>query len=389
MNNYKSHFKHCLLALENKLHFAAHSHHLWPDSAKVGHDAFFKHSVEFLDQKWGHIFTHIVPSVRMHIARLIGHLHPEDIVLAPNTHELVFRLLSTFEKKLIKVLTTDSEFYSFDRQIKRMSELNMVEIETIKMSGVWDDRSLFMNEFKKALSKKPDIFFLSQVFFNSGQALTTQEILELYQAKSPETMMVVDGYHGFAALPFDMKLFKRDLFYLGGGYKYAMSGEGVAFMVVPHRPFKPMNTGWFAEFSLLEHTKTSEVQYSEGASAFWGATQDPSGWYRFSAVWDAWEENGIGPTEIHEHVGKLQTFFLERLPESLTQYCKLIKSTKSSHHGHFLTFEFFDLKTIQDFMLKAQLAGMLFDQRGLRLRIGFGLYHTEEDIQKLLKFLQK
>ena len=46
--------------------------------------------------------------------------------------------------------------------------------------------------------------------------------------------VVIDGYHAFMALdrPFGAGA-AASAFYLGGGYKYAMSGEGCAFLHAP------------------------------------------------------------------------------------------------------------------------------------------------------------
>ena len=47
--------------------------------------------------------------------------------------------------------------------------------------------------------------------------------------RNPETLVVIDGYHGFCAVPTSLRAIEDRAFYLAGGYKYAMSGEGVCF----------------------------------------------------------------------------------------------------------------------------------------------------------------
>ena len=76
----------------------------------------------------------------------------------------------------------------------------------------------------------------------------------------------------------------QSAFYLGGGYKYAMAGEGCGFMHAPpgFGPRPPV-TGWFAEFEDLSLPPGS-VGYAPDAMRFMGATFDPSGLYRFNAV---------------------------------------------------------------------------------------------------------
>ena len=88
--------------------------------------------------------------------------------------------------------------------------------------------------------------------------------------------MVIDGYHAFMAIdaPFGPTV-AQSCFYLGGGYKYAMSGEGCAFLHAPpgFGP-RPSVTGWFAEFDDLTLPPGS-VGYAPDGSRFLGATFDP------------------------------------------------------------------------------------------------------------------
>ena len=64
--------------------------------------------------------------------------------------------------------------------------------------------------------------------------------------------MVVDGYHGFMATPTDLSAVADKIFYLSGGYKYAMSGEGAGILHAPDGYcMRPVATGWFAEFGNL------------------------------------------------------------------------------------------------------------------------------------------
>ena len=64
--------------------------------------------------------------------------------------------------------------------------------------------------------------------------------------------VVVDGYHGFMAVETDLSHVAPHVFYLAGGYKYAMAGEGVALMHAPPGfGLRPEITGWYAEFDDL------------------------------------------------------------------------------------------------------------------------------------------
>src|SRR5205085_78711 len=125
---------------------------------------------------------------------------------------------------------------------------------------------------------------------------------------------VVDGYHNFMALPIDFGALANRAFFIAGGYKYAMSGEGVCFMHVPpgYGP-RPVNTGWFAGFSALSSAQQG-VGYASDAGRFRGSTFDAAGLYRFNAVQNWLRDENISVAIIHEHVRSMQKAFLERAP---------------------------------------------------------------------------
>jgi selenocysteine lyase/cysteine desulfurase len=96
LSNPKSLYSRFLKGHEGKLHFAAHSHHFWPDCTREAHLLYWDDCAQLSDEKWGKIFDEVIPKTQKHIAKLLNLKHPEQIVLAPNTHELSARLLSLF-----------------------------------------------------------------------------------------------------------------------------------------------------------------------------------------------------------------------------------------------------------------------------------------------------
>src|SRR4029453_19569937 len=95
------------------------------------------------------------------------------------------------------------------------------------------------------------LFFVSQVFFNSAATAGSLDAIP-GAVRDPQTLVVFDGYHGFMALPTALAGNADRAFYLAGGYKYAMAGEGVCFMHCPEGfAMRPRDTGWFAGFGAL------------------------------------------------------------------------------------------------------------------------------------------
>jgi hypothetical protein len=118
---WKDGFRKFLEADPERLHFAAHSHHFWPDVTFEAHQRAWLDAARLTDEKWDVVFAEVWPEAQRHIAKELSLPNPESIVFAPNTHELVLRLLSCLPGKP-KVVTSDSEFHSFERQTRRLEE---------------------------------------------------------------------------------------------------------------------------------------------------------------------------------------------------------------------------------------------------------------------------
>lgn len=387
-NVYKKYYRRFLDRVPKRLHFAAHSHHYWPDVTRDAVLAYWDDSAAHADHKWGYLWQEVIPRAQHRMAGLLRTYAPEQIVFAPNTHEFVNRLISCFDtSRAIRILSTDSEFHSFRRQCMRLQEAGLVELERVPSQPIED----FVSRFSHAANHGDhDLIYLSHVFFNSG--LVVEPLSDLILSIPSKPMIVIDGYHGFCALPTSLGEIAERVFYIAGGYKYAQSGEGVCFMHVPTGcELRPKNTGWFADFAGLSASDHTRVQYSANGQRFAGATFDPSGIYRFNAVMDLFEREGITIEDIHRHVVRLQARFLTALEEAenmpISRHRLMFSPERK--HGHFLTFS---LPTPEQ---AARLARALADEdvvvdyRYDRLRIGFGMYLDDADIDALIERLAR
>jgi selenocysteine lyase/cysteine desulfurase len=379
--SYKIYYQRFLQANPGVQHFACHSHHYWPDVTREATLAYWDDSAKLVDDKWDLVFGEKVPKVQRQIAQLLGLQAAEQIVFAPNTHELLFRLLSSFDlQKPLKVLASDSEFHSFSRQIKRMAELPNVELLQIATEPF----ATFEQRLVTAAAQfQPDLVFCSQVFFNSGVAITDLTSLVKSLRQVTAATITIDGYHGFMALPTDLSAVEGQIFYLAGSYKYAQGGEGCCFMVVPkHNQLRPLYTGWFAEFGTLNQTKTAQVQYSQDGYQFAGATMDFTALYRLEAVLDLYERQDIRIAAIHQHVQQLQQAFLAELDHQqhplLNRTALLLQDL--AHHGHFLTFRLPSTAQVAELAAYLKQHKIHTDYRGDRLRFGFAPYQDIADV---------
>ncbi len=383
---YRHLYQHFLNACPGQLHFAAHSHHWWPDVTREAQLACWDDAARWRDQKWERLFGERIPRLQQLLAQRLGSDTPGQLVFAPNTHEFVLRLLSCLpDERPLRVLTTTSEFHSLNRQLRRLEEGRHCQVRRLPAEPV---TRLAEGLIDSLTGWQPDLLFVSQVFFDSGLVLA--ELNNVAEAAPDSTLVVIDGYHGFCALPVDLSSVFGRCFYLAGGYKYAQAGEGCCFMhVPPDCRLRPRNTGWFADFDGLEDSGDQPLGYADGGQRFAGATFDACGLYRLQAVLELFDRQQLSTAVIHHYVHSLQQHFLQQLADldhSLLNLSSLVLEP-GRLHGHFYSF---DLPPEQARQLQQQLCdrGVIVDRRGCRLRIGFGLYQTSDDVDALFRILK-
>jgi selenocysteine lyase/cysteine desulfurase len=379
---YKKFYQKFIQANPGVQHYACHSHHYWPDVTFDAVQQCWLDSAKYVDSKWDYFFGNKVPLAQRLISEIIGVDYPEQIVFASNTHEFVSRILSCLSlKKKNRILTTDSEFYSFDRQINRLAEEQNIEIVKVPTEPFHSFERRFLEEASK---NDFDLIFFSHVFFNSGYVFQGYEELLQIVHKS-ETLIVMDGYHGFMAVPTHLKPVQDRLFYVAGSYKYAQGGEGACFLYVPQKAaqsLRPMNTGWFAGFADLAdyQSEKKQISYGDGGSKFAGATLDFTAIYRLIATLELFKKENIKVEDIHQLIKKNQKQFLNDISVIDHEIFQNHISRKNllvydfENHGHFLTFDLKDSKITQEIFKQLLKLKIITDSRGARLRFGFGLY---------------
>ncbi len=201
-----------------------------------------------------------------------------------------------------------------------------------------------------------------------------------------KTLVVIDGYHGFMAVPTDLSAIAGRAFYLAGGYKFGMSGEGVCFLHCPpgYGP-RPRDTGWYAGFSALSGGKP-DVQYGTDGSRFLGATFDVSGIYRFNAVQDWLAREGLTVAKMLDYGRRIERAFIDALGNDKTITAAQLMVPDAAMRARFLAFRTEEAGAITAELLEKNI---IVDFRGDRLRFGFGIYHTEDDARAVAAALAR
>ena len=379
--SYKHLFSRALNAAPGRLHFAAHSHHLWPDASWEGQRACWEDAARLADRKWARVMDEVWPAAQRHVVAELNLPDPATVAFAGNTHDFLVRIASAHPRRPLRILASDGEFHSFRRQAARWAEAGTIRLEVVPVSG-----ADFMDRFLvRARSGEHDLIWISQVMFGSGRVLTwLDKLAELARPEGP--WVVVDGYHGFMAVETDLSQMADRLFYIAGGYKYAMSGEGVALLhAPPGYGARPEITGWYAEIRELS-ALPGRVEYAADARRFLGATFDPSGLYRFVAVRDMLSAEGLDTRRISARAFALKNRLLDQIAGTPLAEAKLVNPPEAGEQARFLAFAHPKASAWQ-----AALAGAnaIVDVRGDVLRVGFGLYQDASDVDAFVELLRQ
>lgn len=376
MSARKDLFARALAAAPERLHLAAHSHHLWPDVTFEAQLQAWQDAARLADRKWDRVLGEIYPAAQADVARELSLPSADSVVFTPNTHAALVALVSAFPRRPLRVLASDGEFHSFRRQAARWAEAGEIELSLVAAEDPrFEERFL-----QAARGGDVDLIFASQVFFKTGRVFDAiWSLAELARPQGP--WLVVDGYHGFRAVPTSLAQVADRVFYLAGGYKYAMAGEGAAFLHAPpgFGP-RPLVSGWYAEFAELEGPGGA-VGYGRDASRFLGATFDPSGLYRFVAAARMLEENGLTTAAVSEHVAGLQGQLLSMIASGragrLSQ-ASLLNPPADRPGARFLAFRHPEASAWSRVLAERHITT---DVREDVLRIGLAIYHDAADVE--------
>lgn len=277
-----------------------HSHQAWPDVARAAQLEAFDDAAAHVDEKWGPAFAK-ADDLRATIAARIGAEAPE-IALAASTHELVARFLSALDLRARpRLVATSGEFHSMHRQLTRLAEEG-VEVAFVPVSAGGSPGAAALAEgvesladrLAAALDERTSAVLVSSVLFESASVVPHLARL-VARARALGVHVLVDAYHAFTVVPFSLREIEgdsRDVYLVGGGYKYAQWGEGNCFLrVPPGSTLRPVYTGWFSDFAHLDAERDAarepgtRVGYGvTPADRFAGSTYDPTSHYRACAV---------------------------------------------------------------------------------------------------------
>jgi len=367
----------------NRLLFSGHSHQAWPDVALEGLKEGYLEAAKYVDEKWSHAFKKS-DLLRTYLRRFYD--DPDGrYTVSQNTHDVLIRLLSSFDWKNGRVVTTDGEFHTVFRQLKRFEDVGVKvdRVPVFPLQGIAD-------RFEKALQEPATVVIISRVFFMN--ALVLDELPAIARlCREKGIPLIVDDYHGTNVIPISLReADMTDTYWLIGGYKYLQWGEGNCFLRFPKNcTLKPIITGWFSTFgSLTLDREKVGILFDEGDNLFLGGTYDPISQYRAAKVVGFFEEMDITPALLEQQyrtqIQMIRDAFKEHdFPE---ESLRLLHDVPATSTGGFVALE---SPRAGEIRVKLREHGMFTDHRGNVLRVGVAPYISSSQIQEAMKLLKK
>lgn len=349
-----------------------HSHQAWPDVAREGQLLAFTHAAEQVDDKWSLAFEQ-AERVRAGFAERLGDTRG-DFVLGQNTQELLVRWLSALPLSTqAHLVTTDGEFHSMRRLLARVQEAG-VQVTRVATEPV----ETLAERLWAACTPQTCAVMCSMVLFQTGQQVPHLSTLA-QRCDERALPLLLDAYHLVNVVPYRMDTELPDsVFVVGGGYKYCQLGEGNCFLRVPKDiAWRPLVTGWYAEFAELNQVSGDGVAYGRGRWAFEGSTYDPTSHYRAARVWQFFADQALSVTRLRE-INEAQ---LTTLRTALHQYQWPEHVTLPQQPLHILG-GFLVVRTpmAAEWSTQLRAVDVWTDSRGDCLRFGPAPYVTEAQL---------
>ncbi len=150
---------------------------------------------------------------------------------------------------------------------------------------------------------------------------------------------------------------------------------------------RPVITGWFSEFHLLEQGPDGSVNYGPGPDRFAGATYDPTSHYRAAAVFDFFERHGLTP-EMLRQVSQHQVGLLAQRFDDLGADPRVVQRDASlplSALGGFLALRARGAAALGQSLREG---GVWVDARGDSLRLGAAQYLSDAQLEAAMECLR-
>jgi selenocysteine lyase/cysteine desulfurase len=314
-------------------------------------------------------------TARSTFARLIRGA-ADDVAVTTSLSAGISPLASAIDfSKRRKVVISDFEFPTIG-QIWHAQELRGAQVVHVPADGA----EIPVERFADAIDEETAVVSIAAVCYRNGARLDVEEIARIAHERG--ALVVLDAYQAMGTYPLDVRGLGVDVL-AAGVLKYLLGSAGLGFMWT--RPglaqeLWPTQTGWFADANIFE-MDIDDYSPSPTARRFQSGTPPIPAIYAGIAGMELLEEIGIAETRAH--VNELN----EQLIAGVDELGGTVVTPRAPEkRGALVCIRANDAPA-----LVAALGedGIVTSERDGNLRVSAHAYNTVEDIDMVLRGLDK
>ncbi|MBD1555697.1 cysteine desulfurase CsdA [Vibrio sp. S9_S30] len=333
--------------------------------------------------------TSLFEEARETVAHFIG-AQPKEVIWTRGATEALNLIAQTYARSTLQagdeILIGEMEHHANIVPWQIVAEQTGANIVKIPMTPLGE---LDMVAFKDRLSRNVKIVAVAHMTNVTGHRQPIEQIITL--SRQVGAISVIDGAQGIVHESVDVKTLDADFYVFSGHKLYAPAGIGVLYGKFDLLQSMPP---WHGGGKMVERVSFSGTTFSELPGKFEAGTPNVAGaialgvainWYRSFPL-----------KEIESHIHRLQALAAEQLNQmddiTLLGYqpnaSVLTFVADGIHHQ--------DIATLLDQQGIAVRAGHhcahpLMDAFGVSgtVRVSFGIYNTEEEVERLVKAVEK
>jgi selenocysteine lyase/cysteine desulfurase len=323
----------------------------------------------------GEYWVERAETARSTFARLIGGA-ADDVAVTTSLSAGISPLASAIDfSKRRKVVISDFEFPTIG-QIWHAQELRGAQVVHVPADGA----EIPVERFADAIDEETAVVSIAAVCYRNGARLDVEEIARIAHERG--ALVVLDAYQAMGTYPLDVRGLGVDVL-AAGVLKYLLGSAGLGFMWT--RPglaqeLWPTQTGWFADANIFE-MDIDDYSPSPTARRFQSGTPPIPAIYAGIAGMELLEEIGIAETRAH--VNELN----EQLIAGVDELGGTVVTPRAPEkRGALVCIRANDAPA-----LVAALGedGIVTSERDGNLRVSAHAYNTVEDIDMVLRGLDK
>jgi cysteine desulfurase/selenocysteine lyase len=357
-------------------------HHFYLFENATVHRAIYEIAAEATDR-----YHH----VRHKVARFINAASEDEIIFTSGATDalnlIAYSWADTFLQAGDEIVISEAEHHANIVPWIRLCERKNTQLKVIPLL---EDGGLDMDSFKQLLSSNVKLVSVAYTTNTTGAVYPIKEIARL--AHQVGAKVVVDGAQAIAHQPIDVQELDVDFFVFSGHKMYGPTGIGVLYgkyaLLEKMPPFK---TGG----DMIEHVSFDKVTYQKPPLRFEAGTPMIAEVIGLGAAIDYLSSLDLHKINVYEkHLTAHALELLKKIP-----HLHILGTT--SERGSLITFYIqgvhsLDLGTLLSLKGVCVRTGLMcaepyFRSQGVSsaLRISFGVYNTEHDVEYFIKMLKE